>query len=303
MKINAIRSEEIYRKMMSATEAEKEDLYRYELMKPFEEKWKLFGIPLKAETKGGYDIVAHTNMTGEYTPIQITNEREKEIEAISNTEFWKACEDSIRNSLESFEKNGITLRVQDYIFTILLSNPNHPMTAMTGDYCGDGGIPGFITGTIIPNEKSLNMMPVALAHEANHNVRWQFMQWSPNITLADMIVSEGLAENFAAMMYGEDKVGRWVSETSEETLSNVIKPMIKEHLQEADFQKVTSYLYGDTLAAVQGGTPIGMPYCGGYACGYALVKHYIQKTGNSLFEATITNTDDIMKETEDFWEK
>ena len=45
-----------------------------------------------------------------------------------------------------------------------------------------------------------------MAHETNHNARWQFMQWSPSITLADMLVSEGLAENFAASLYGEDKI-------------------------------------------------------------------------------------------------
>ncbi|MCI6854880.1 MAG: DUF2268 domain-containing protein [Firmicutes bacterium] len=59
-----------------------------------------------------------------------------------------------------------------------------------GNSCGDGGIPGYIIGSIVPNERSLSLLPVALAHETNHNVRWQFMKWSSQITLADMIVSE-----------------------------------------------------------------------------------------------------------------
>ena len=46
------------------------------------------------------------------------------------------------------------------------------------DERGDGGIPGYIIGSIVPNERSLALLPVALAHETNHNVRWQFMQWS-----------------------------------------------------------------------------------------------------------------------------
>ncbi|PKM61122.1 MAG: hypothetical protein CVU99_04915 [Firmicutes bacterium HGW-Firmicutes-4] len=48
------------------------------------------------------------------------------------------------------------------------------------------------------------------------------MQWNPNITLADMIISEGLAESFAAMMFGADKIGIWVKNTSPETLKNTI---------------------------------------------------------------------------------
>ncbi len=36
--------------------------------------------------------------------------------------------------------------------------------------------------------------------------------------------------------------------------------------------------------------PVGMPYCAGYACGYQLIKHYLNKTGKTIFEATITPT-------------
>ncbi len=301
MNIKAIRSDEIYRKMMNATNEEKENIYRYDLMKPFEFKWQCIGIPLKSEAVGGYDVVSASGMGGDYTPSQITNERLAEIEQISDNAFWSACENSIRNTLEGFEAHGITLPTQDYIFTVILNNPQNPMFAMTGDYCGDGGIPGYIIGTIIPNEKSLKMLPVALAHEANHNVRWQFMQWNPNITLADMIVSEGLAENFVASMFGEDKIGKWVTETSPETLGTVIKSMIKANLMESDFNNLSSFLYGDEIMAMRGGVPVGMPYCGGYACGYALIAHYLKKTGKSIYEATITSTSDILKETEDFW--
>jgi uncharacterized protein YjaZ len=145
------------------------------------------------------------------------------------------------------------------------------------------------------------MLPVALAHEANHNVRWQFMRWSPTITLADMIVSEGLAENFAAFMFGEDKIGMWVKNTDSKTLETIIKPAIKENMYVNDFNKLSSFLYGDEIMAMRGAEPVGMPYCAGYACGYALIKHYLAKTGKSIYEATITATEEIIKETEDFW--
>ena len=48
MIITAIRSDAIYRKMKDAAPAEKENIYRDELMKPFEFKWACVGIPLKA---------------------------------------------------------------------------------------------------------------------------------------------------------------------------------------------------------------------------------------------------------------
>ena len=301
MKITAIRSDRIYRSMMSAAPEEKDNLYRDALMGPFEFKWACVGAPLRAKTAGGYDVVSAAAMSGYDVPAQITQERREEIERISSDAFWADCERSIRSTLEGFEQHGITLPKQEYVFTVLLSDPNSSVTAMAGDYCGDGGIPGYIIGSIVPNERSLALLPVALTHETNHNVRWQFMQWSNQITLADMIVSEGLAETFAANMFGEDKVGRWVRETSPQTLRDVVKPLIRDRLGTSDFAALSSYLYGDAIMALRGGQSIGMPYCGGYACGYALIGHYLRKTGASIYEATITPTGEILRQTEDFW--
>ena len=286
---------------MTALPDKKENIYRNQLMKPFEFKWACVGIPLTAAQEGGYDVVSAATMSGFYAPVQITEERQAEIEKISSDTFWASCEASIRNTLLDFEQHGIQLPKQEYVFTVMLSDPQSPMTAMTGDYCGDGGIPGYIIGSIVPNERSLGLLPVALAHETNHNVRWQFMQWSNHITLADMIVSEGLAETFAAKMFGEDKVGKWVSETIPEVLRKTIKPLVRENLEAHDFQTLSSYLYGDEIMSLRGGQPIGMPYCGGYACGYALIGHYLKKTGASIYEATITPTEEILKQSEDFW--
>lgn len=300
MHIKAIRSDVLYRRMAAASEKDKETIYRYELMKPFACKWNCIGIPLQAGD-GGCDVVSVSRMSGGYAPSGITEALLPEIDKISSNAFWNACENSIRTSLNGFEEHGIPLPVQDYLFTVLLNDPGNPMSRMTGDYCGDGGIPGYIFGTIIPREHSLQMLPVALAHETNHNVRWQFMQWSPAVTLADMLVSEGLAENFAAYLFGEDNIGIWVKNTTGEVLQNTIKPAIKAHLQEKDFQVLSSYLYGDDIMALQGGIPVGMPYCAGYACGYALIRHYLKKTGRNIYEATLLPTGDILAETEDFW--
>ena len=64
---------------------------------------------------------------------------------------------------------------------------------------------------------------------------------------------------------------------------------------------MSSYLYGDDIMALRGGIPVGMPYCAGYACGYALIRHYLKKTGRNIYEATLLPTGDILADTEDFW--
>jgi uncharacterized protein YjaZ len=64
---------------------------------------------------------------------------------------------------------------------------------------------------------------------------------------------------------------------------------------------MTAYLYGDTTARIMGYPEVGLPYCAGYACGYYLIKHYLKNTGKTIEDATLTNTEDIMKEVESFW--
>lgn len=66
---------------------------------------------------------------------------------------------------------------------------------------------------------------------------------------------------------------------------------------------LNAYLYGDEMAALQGFTPVGLPYCAGYACGYHLVKYYLKKTGKSIVEASILPASEILNATEDFWDE
>ena len=38
-----------------------------------------------------------------------------------------------------------------------------------------------------------------------------------------------------------------------------------------------------------------------HACGYHLIKHYLQKTGKNIVEATLLPAKEILNATEDFW--
>lgn len=188
------------------------------------------------------------------------------------------------------------------MFSILLANPKSPYISMSNGYDGDGGIPGYIFVGMVPNEYTIRRIPAALAHECNHNVRFQFEKWKNDITLAEMMIWEGLAENFATSMFGEDMIGPWVSKTDIDTLNDYIKPIVKDALDATGLENITSYLWGDELAQLQGYFPVGLPYCAGYACGYYMIKHYLKKTGKSIEEATLTPASEIMKEIEDFWD-
>lgn len=301
MKINAVYSGGIYEKMMNAPAEKRNDIYRYEMMKPFEYKWACINVPIKAAQEGGYDVVIASEMLGLLPPKKVDLSQQEAIEWLKKDTLWSDCEAAIKKSLGCFVKEGIELPVQDYYFSLLLANPDNPYTQMSEGYCGDGGIPGYILGSLAPDEATVSRMPVALAHECNHNVRFQFQKWRPDITLADMMVSEGLAENFAAFLYGEETIGPWVTKTDASVLEEVIKPRIVEALDVTGFDGITPWLYGDEIAEMQHFFPAGMPYCAGYACGYHMIRHYLEKTGISVVEATLKPTAEIMEELSDFW--
>ena len=43
---------------------------------------------------------------------------------------------------------------------------------------------------LVPGDDTTRRLHAALAHETNHNVRFQYQKWHDDITLGEMIVSE-----------------------------------------------------------------------------------------------------------------
>lgn len=300
MKINRVYSADIYEIIINANEDKKEDIFRYELMKPFENKWACYQIPIKAKVSGGYDVVMASEMLGILPPRLIDESWKDSVDLIKSETFWKLCHSSIENSLNYFLDKGVELTVAEYLYTILLANPESIYTKLSDGYAGDGGIPGYIFGTILPDEFTMNRLPSALAHECNHNVRFQYIKWRNDITLAEMMITEGLAENFAVLLNGIENMGPWVSRVSEEELNQYIKPIIKEGFHIQGLDNITAYLYGDDIAIEQGYEPVGLPFCAGYAYGYYMVKYYLDKTGEDIASATIKPAEEIIKQIEEF---
>jgi uncharacterized protein YjaZ len=285
---------------MQAAPAEKIELYRQEMLSPFMAKWNIQHIPFRSQEPGGFDVITMNNWMN-ITPGAITSDIDEPLTAISSDVFWQQCQEAVETSLGAFIKDGVTLNVSDYLFTILLGDPDSPVLQINEGISGDGGIPGYIIANLVPNAYTLPRIPSVLAHECNHNVRYQHIRWNPEITLGEMIVSEGLAENFATSLYGEDLLGPWVTKTDMNTLNTIIKPKFKDQLEVSGLDQIHPYLYGDELANLQNFTPVGVPYAAGYTCGYHLVRYYLNKTGQPITEATITPASVILAETKDFW--
>ena len=265
MDVRPVRSDQAYRAMIAAPPEKRPDLYRHELMAPFKEKWDCYRVPLKAAQPGGYDVVMASEMLGILPPMRVDGSWAEAVSLIGDDAFWDACQRAVEG------------------------------------YGGDGGIPGSIFAWLVPGGRTMRRLPAALAHEANHNVRFQFVRWRNDITLGEMLVSEGLAENFAVELFGEELAGPWVARTTPDLLEQV-KPLVRAGLDAQGLAELSAYLYGDETAALMGYPVHGVPYCAGYACGYHLVRRFLEESGTDIADATLLPAADILDAAQAFWD-
>lgn len=301
--VRALRTGDAYARMIAAPAAKRADIYRHELMAPFKTKWDCYRVPLRPAQPGGYDVVMASEMLGILPPAHVDESWADAAHRLADDDLWHASQQAVERALARFVERDIQLPVQDYLFSILLGNPDNPALAASDGYCGDGGIPGYVLAWLVPSDDTVRRLPAALAHETNHNVRFQFIAWRDDITLGEMMVSEGLAENFAVSLYGEENAGPWVTKTSADVLESTVKPAIRTALDVQGMAGLSAYLYGDEIAAAQGYPTVGLPYCAGYACGYDLVRCYLNATGTDIAEATLLPAEVILQEAEaaGFW--
>ena len=296
MKLHLIESDSVYRELLTLPVDQRDALFKEKLLLPFKEKFAIQRIsfderiPFNVMTLMGYMHKMPKDLSEE--DLQMINQFDKE--------FWETIKQAFNRSVESLTSKGISLKQQDYYVTALLGNEARPMMRINENYSGDGGIPGYIFLSLVPNEYTINRIASAMAHECNHNIRYQFVDWEMG-SLKEMIVAEGLAENFAEKMFGQENIGPWVTKNDLETLNTIIKPKLKDSLSINNMQAAMPYLYGDEITKMQGGNPVGLPYASGYTCGYHLIKYYLKKTRMSIEEATLKTADEILSQVEEFW--
>ncbi|MCE5168738.1 DUF2268 domain-containing protein [Paenibacillus profundus] len=229
-----------------------------------------------------------------------TERYETALNLLAEADAEELCRQALEQSWASFNELGYKPPVTDIEFGLFLLEDRQPeMAAFHQGYTGFAGIPGYIMVNVWPNEFNLPRLPAAAAHEFNHQMRLGYEPWSMNVTVAQYIVMEGLAEAFVHSLYGWDKVGPWVSRVDAESLARA-KQLIGAALHVSGFNEVRSYIFGDEVMAMFGGEAIGMPASGGYAFGYHMVQAYLKKTGKTAAEATLTPTSDIIKESRYF---
>jgi len=253
------------------------------MIKPFE---KLCEITKRDIKKWG--IVDPNNLNSE------SINSAKQLEMAMAVERVRAA---IERSYEEFKKAGHEKFPDILNVGIYVSDDTFPIHRdLNRGFTGFGGIPGFIILILSPTEFVLKKLEALTAHEFHHNIRYMMDPWPAdnNISVGKYLIDEGMAEVFAARLYGEESLGHWSTGKSQKEIQN-IEEIIRPHVDEVGFLNASSYLFGDDMAEECHYTKRGLPHGAGYAMGYQWVKEYLARSHKTIVEATAVPAEDLWK--------
>lgn len=291
MQINLIDSYAAYRRMLAADDpAAQEAIYRAEITEHFAGLLKIFG---------GSDSLAQFAQWG--MPLSLfAGERAAQTQALIDTlaahNAWEQFAQAMADGKAAFAPYAERIPLDTIQAALLVGD-------LSGDkfgrgYTGFGGIPGYVM-TVYgeANDYTLPRIKGTTVHELHHNVRSlaapiNFME----VTVGYYMIMEGLAESFAAELYGENVVGYYVTDLDPAEVEQA-KRIIGASLDVSGFNAVRGYIFGDAVAEAYGGMEkAGVPNYAGYAIGYRVVQAYLKRTGRTVAETTFVPSDEIIAE-------
>lgn len=208
---------------------------------------------------------------------------------------WRTGEAALRTAVERFANHTLPFdHVEGWLVIAVPERSNPIGNGYTGAI--DFTQPRLLCQYSEPNERNLRALPGAVVHEFHHLARLRVFPWDmQQVTVAEYIVHEGLAESFATALFGEEVLGYYVTDIGPDNLQ-VAKNRIRDGLERTGFDVIRGYVFGDTLARSFNFQPVGMPDYGGYAVGYHVVQAFLRRTGCTIEEATFLPAAQIVRE-------
>lgn len=275
----------------------REAAYRELLMEPLRGFWERFAAmaPPGAGTGPADPALRAAKASNYFDPRADAASHLAALDRLEAAGAWQGAGEALRLAERAFAAEGHSCLVDRVECALVLANrDDEALMGLGRGYTGFGGFPGYVQIIVWPNGYNLPRLPAAVAHEFHHNVRLSHAPWRPDISVAEYIVLEGLAESFAAALCGPDLLGPWVTTLTDEEMAHS-RAVIGRALGVTGFDKVRGYLFGDQPAEAFGYEKTGLPYCAGYTVGYQVVQAYLRNTGRSIVEATFTSAEEIVE--------
>jgi len=292
MQTNFEPTNEYYQRILEAPDAEtRMQLYLDLLVKPWKTMMDMMG-------RFGADL--SDPLGGARTWAWLLPEQTEQMAAMLHrleaADAWNTGRQALTEAAARFAPYQDRIPLESLTGWLALGDPARSNPYERG-YSGatDWTRPWFIGQFWEPNEANLSRLPGLVAHEMHHLIRNRVFPWGPQISVADYIVVEGTAESFATALFGEDKLGFFVSEFDPQELEPA-RRLIGQNLNATGFDVIRGYIFGDALAERSHFRPVGgMPTFGGYAVGYYVVQAFLKRSGKTIEETTFMPAPEIVQ--------
>lgn len=174
-KINIIRSDSVYKNILKAPINDRDSIFTKEILVPFKKKFEAQHMPIYNDAKQTMNA-NHFLDAFQKSPKELVETDQMSIQYLNN-DFWSNCEKYLKVAIDQFSNYSISSQVSNYHFTVLLGDSQKPLMYLNKNRGGDGGIPGYIMIYLVPSTSTINSMKSLIAHEVNHNMRYQYIDW------------------------------------------------------------------------------------------------------------------------------
>lgn len=291
MHFTILDTDSAYRRLLDAPDAAaRARIFADELAQPFAGLARVFGSsdPVQA--------FASWNMSAEQFAPERRAVMQERLDRLTAADAFNRAAGALERGWAAFEDYHDRIRLESITFGLMLADMS--TTPQAGGYTGFGGVPGWImTVYDMPTPYNLKRLEAATVHELHHNlagasdsaVNFNMM----TTTVGDYMIMEGLAESFSAELYGEDRIGPWVTGFDETKLEET-RAKFRDALALTGFGVIRSYIFGDEITSAQGREPVGVPLYAGYALGYKVVQAFLARTGKTVVQATYVPAAEII---------
>ncbi|MFJ3582796.1 DUF2268 domain-containing protein [Streptomyces sp. NPDC090127] len=246
---------------------------------------------------GGVDMATMHRQNFGFDWEKPTDRIREGLDALIAADAWTRIARALDDGVTALKSAAPGTAVCDLNVLLVLGDPTdkHFLDEAQG-LSGFGGISGYIALTVWPTPRVLDRLEAIAIHELHHNVRYSpgGIVWDPmTVTVGEHVVSEGLADVFAAELHGEAGYTHFVSE--ETRTDDTVLAKVTTGLDVIGMQNFAAWVLGDPTARLLGATPVGLPMGAGYAAGARIVQAYLETTGSTAAQNVRTPAADILR--------
>lgn len=245
---------------------------------------------------GGVDMATVHRQNFGFPTDAATDQVAEGLETLVAADAWARVGQALEDGCAALAPAHPGLAIPDLNVLLVLGDPtNKHFVDEVHGISGFGGISGYIAITVWPTARVLDRLEAIVVHELHHNVRYSpgGVVWDPRtVTVGEHVVAEGLADVFAAELYGDAGYTHFVSDQTR--ADDTVLTKVASGLGVTGMADFAAWVLGDSSARLFGVEPVGLPTGAGYAAGARLVRAYLDAAGATAAQSVRTPASDIL---------